>query len=69
MLLPEFATQMLAPSNAKPWMSLPTVKVPSTFPSPARSLLTVRSPPFVTQMLAPSKATPLGKAPTLKVGS
>ena len=65
-LLPLFATQMLAPSKAMPMGLEPALNVPKTAPSLARSLVTVLLSLFVTQMLAPSKATPAG-VPTGKV--
>ena len=43
------------PSKATPDPSHPTVKVPKSFPSLARNLVTV-PPSFGTQMFAPSKA-------------
>src|SRR5580704_10303115 len=48
----------------------PTVKVPRTVPSLARSFVTVPPllpPPFVIQTFAPSKATALGELPTTKL--
>src|SRR5260221_14107191 len=66
-LLPEFATQMLAPSKATPLGWSPTVNVPRRVPSLARSLVRVLLPPFAAQTLAPSKATPLGCSPTVNV--
>src|SRR5205814_10734520 len=66
-LLPLFATQMLAPSKATPWGLEPTAKVPSSAPSLARSLLTSLLTAFVAQMLVPSKASAMGWVPTAKV--
>jgi hypothetical protein len=43
-LLPWFATQMLAPSKAMPAGWFPTLKLPSLAPSLARSLVTVLLP-------------------------
>src|SRR5271169_251352 len=57
---------MLAPSKAKLAGSVPTLKLPKTMPSLARSLVTVLLPKFATQMLAPSKHTPRGSLPTAK---
>jgi hypothetical protein len=54
-VLPPFATQMLAPSNATP--NPPPEKVPRVAPSLARSLVTL-PPRLATQMFAPSNATP-----------
>src|SRR5262249_62431634 len=50
-----------APTKATSWAPAGTLKVPSTKPSLACTLLTVLLPPFVTQMLAPSKATKEGR--------
>src|SRR6202795_3564026 len=55
---------MLAPSKATPRGLPPTVKVPRSAPSLARSLSTVLSALFTTQILAPSRATPTGVFPT-----
>src|ERR1700730_4595354 len=55
---------MFAPSKATPRGLVPTLKVPRSVPSLARSLSTVLSALFTTQMLAPSKATPTGVFPT-----
>src|SRR5205807_2284936 len=66
-LVPLFATQMLAPSNPTPIGLLPTEKVPRLAPSLARSWVTVVLPSFATQMLAPSNPTPSGALPTEKV--
>src|ERR1700733_7862885 len=60
---------MLAPSKAIPSGALPTSNVPRTFPSLARSFMTVptRPSPFVTtHTLAPSKADAIGELPTVK---
>src|SRR3972149_9735649 len=64
LLLPEFATQMLAPSKAMPTGPVPTVLAPRGAPSEARSLVTLLLPQSATQMLAPSKAMPYGDWPT-----
>src|SRR3989442_14935147 len=58
---------MLAPSKATPRGPRPTLKVPSTAPSVARSLVTLLLPLFTTQMLAPSKANSKGPLPAGKV--
>src|SRR5580704_5647321 len=58
---------MLAPSKATPVGLVPTVKVPTSEPSLACSLVTLLLAIFATQMLAPSKATPRGLPPTVKV--
>src|SRR6202030_1089885 len=55
---------MFAPSKATPRGLVPTLKVPRSVPSLARSLSTVLSALFTTQMLAPSKDTPTGGFPT-----
>ena len=52
--LPKFATQMLAPSKARPFGSVPAEKVPSVAPVLALSLVTVRPLKSLTQMFAPS---------------
>src|SRR5262245_41011756 len=54
LLLPLFATQMLAPSKAIPAAPSPTVKVPSTAPSLVRSFVTLLLKKFATQTLAPA---------------
>lgn len=53
-----FPTQMFAPSKVRPTGPTSTLKVPSTAPSLARSLVTFALLEFVTHTLAPSKATP-----------
>ena len=65
-LFPEFATQMLTPSNAMPLGSIPTANVPSVAPSLARSWVIVPLWLFETQMLAPSNAIASGLLPTVK---
>src|SRR5205807_2589127 len=57
-LSPLFVTQMLVPSKATAFGSLPTEYVPTTAPVLANSLVTVLALKFVTQMLIPSKAAP-----------
>ena len=58
LLLPEFVTQMLAPSKATAYGLVPTANVPNVAPSLERNLVTVLLPAFATQTLNPSNATP-----------
>lgn len=67
MLLPLFATQILAPSKATPTGVPPTLNVPRLAPSVDRSLVALLLPKFATQILFPSKARPAGAVPTAKV--